>query len=96
MAFGYLVASLSPNPRAASITGQLLHMPMLFLSGAVMPLSLLPDGIQAVSQCLPMTHIVVLMQALWFGQEWPTLSVGVLLGILMVGGALSAWLFRWE
>ncbi len=96
MAFGYLVASLTPNARAASICGQLLYMPMMFVSGAVMPLSILPDGIRAVSQWLPMTHIVILMQSLWFGRGWPLPSVCVLLGILVIGGTLSAWLFRWE
>jgi ABC-2 type transport system permease protein len=96
MAFGYLVASLAPNARAASVVGQLLFMPMMFVSGVAMPRSLLPAGIQAVSEWLPMTHIVILMQDLWFGRGWPLLSVCVLLGILVVGGALSAWLFRWE
>ena len=88
MAFDYLIASLSPNPQAVSIAGQLLYMPMLLLSGAVMPLSILPGGIQAVSQWLPITHSVILMKALWFGQGWPMLSVWYLLVILVVGGAL--------
>ena len=96
MAFGYLVASLAPTARAASVGGQLLYMPMIFVSGATMPLSIMPDGIQAVSQWLPVTHIVILMQDAWFGRGWPMLSVWVLLGILVVGGALSARLFRWE
>ena len=96
MAFGYLIASLSPNSQAASIAGQLLYMPMIFLCGAMMPLSILPRGIQAVSQWLPIAHIVILMKALWFGQGWLMQSVWVLLGILVVGGALSARLFRWE
>ena len=96
MAFGYLVASLAPTARAASVGGQLLYMPMIFVSGATMPLSIMPDGIQAVSQWLPMTHIVILMQDIWFGRGVPMLSVWVLVGILVVGGALSARLFRWE
>ena len=90
MAFGYLVASLAPTARAASVGGQLLYMPMIFVSGATMPLSIMPDGIQAVSQWLPMTHIVILMQDIWFGRGVPMLSVWVLVGILVVGGALSA------
>ncbi|RJT01156.1 ABC transporter permease, partial [Halococcus sp. IIIV-5B] len=64
IAFGYLVASLSPTPRVASVVGQVLYMPMLFVSGAVMPLSALPDWLHAVAEVLPMTHVVRVMQAL--------------------------------
>lgn len=96
MAFGYLVASLAATPRIATAAGQLLFMPMFFLSGAAMPLNMLPPEIQSVAQWLPMTHIVILMQELWFGRDWPMLSVWVLLGLLLVGGTLSARLFRWE
>jgi ABC-2 type transport system permease protein len=96
IAFGYLVASLSPTPRVASVVGQVLYMPMLFLSGAVMPLSALPDWLHAVAEVFPMTHVVRVMQALWFGRGWPVGSVAVLVGVLVVGGGLSARLFRWE
>ena len=43
-----------------------------------------------------MTHVVALMQAVWNGGDWPLLSVGVLLGMMVVGGGLAARLFRWE
>ncbi len=96
---GEIFGIVGPNgagKTSAIVAGQLLFMPMIFVSGATMPRSLLPDGIQAVSEWLPMTHIVTLMQDLWFGRGWPMGSVGVLLGILVVSGGLSAWLFRWE
>ncbi len=96
MAFGYLVASLAPTPRIATAAGQLLFLPMFMLSGAAIPLNMLPDGIQMAAQWLPMTHVVTVMQGLWLAGEWPMLSVWVLLGIMVVSGVLSARLFRWE
>ncbi len=96
MAFGYLVASLAPTPRIATAAGQLLFLPMFMLSGAAFPLDTLPAGMQAFSQWLPMTHVVTLMQDMWFGNRWPGGTVAVLLGVLIVGGLLSARLFRWE
>ncbi len=96
MAFGYLVASLAPTPRIATAAGQLLFLPMFMLSGAAFPLDTLPAGMQSFSQWLPMTHVVTLMQDMWFGGSWPLFSVWVLLGLLTVCGVLAARLFRWE
>ena len=96
MAFGYLVASLAPTPRIATAAGQLLFLPMFMLSGAAFPLDTLPEGMQAFSQWLPMTHVVTLMQAAWFNSAWSMASVWILLANLVVGGVISVKIFRWE
>ncbi len=96
MAFGYLVASLSPTPRVATAVGQMLYLPMFMLSGAAIPLVLMPEGVRTVAQWLPMTHVVTLLQTLWLGGGWDRQSVWILVGMLVVGGVLSARLFRWE
>jgi ABC-2 type transport system permease protein len=95
---GYLVASLAPTARFAQVVGMLVFFPMMFLSGAGLPLQLLPEGIRRVSDFLPLTYVVRLLQGLWFGDAWlklwlPTL---VLVGMLVVGTVASARLFRWE
>ena len=96
MSFGYLVASLAPTPRIATAAGQLLFLPMFMLSGAAVPLDVLPGGVQAVAEWMPMTHVIRLMQGVWLGGVWAWESVWVLLGILVVASVLSARLFRWE
>jgi ABC-2 type transport system permease protein len=96
MALGYVVASLSPTPRVATAAGQILYFPMFMLSGAAIPLMMMPDGVQSVAQWLPMTHVVILLQTLWFGGGWAMTSVWVLIAMLIAGGVLSARLFRWE
>lgn len=96
MAFGYLVAGVAPSPRVAQVTGNLLYFPMMFLSGAALPLQILPEGVRAVSDWLPMTHMVTLLQDLWFGAGWTMTPVWVLVGLLVVGGVLSSRFFRWE
>ncbi len=96
MALGYLVASLAPTPRVATAAGQILYMPMFMLSGAAIPLMLMPDGVQSVARWLPMTHVVIVLQSLWLGGEWAMRSIWVLVAMLVVGGVLSARLFRWE
>jgi ABC-type polysaccharide/polyol phosphate export permease len=63
-----------------------------------MPIQLLPEGLQRVSNFLPLTYVVRLIQGLWFNDAWKTLwlPVLVLFGILIVGTVLAARFFRWE
>lgn len=96
--FGYLIASLAPTARAAQIIGMVVLFPMMFMSGSGMPLEILPESIQRISTFLPLTYVVRLLRALWFGQEWSVMWPSVLfLGIFMiVCGSLAARFFRWE
>ena len=95
---GYLIASLAPTARAAQVIGMVLLYPMMFLSGAGMPLEILPASLQRVSAFLPLTYVVRLLRGLWFGKPASELWVPILvLGVIMVVcGFLAARLFRWE
>ncbi len=95
---GYLLASLAPTARVAQVLGMIIFFPMMFLSGAGMPLQLLPATLQKVSEFLPLTYVVRLLQGLWFGDAWSSLWLPtlILVGILVVGTAASARFFRWE
>lgn len=96
IAIGYVIASLAPTSRVAQVAGQVLFFPMMFLSGAAMPLQIMPPGIQAVAEWLPMTHVVHLLQGLWFGGNWDSTALLVLTGLLVVGTGVSVLTFRWE
>lgn len=95
---GYLIASLAPTARVAQTLGMVIFFPMMFLSGAGMPLQLLPEVLQKVSDYLPLSYVVRLIQGLWFGETWSTLwfPALVLVGILVLGTALATRFFRWE
>jgi ABC-2 type transport system permease protein len=97
-ALGYLIASLAPTARSAQTIGMLIFFPMMFLSGAGLPLQMLPEGLRRVSEFLPLTYVVRLMQGLWFNDPWKTLWLPglVLFSILILGTIVSARLFRWE
>ncbi len=97
-AVGYVIASLAPTERTAQAIGQAVFFPMLFLSGATFPTELMPAWLQRVSDVLPLTQVVEVMQGAWFGRGvgslWPEI---LYLGALLVGGALlSVRLFRWQ
>lgn len=96
VAFGYLIASVAPTSRAAQVAGQVLFFPMMFLSGATLPLFIMPEGVQNVAEKLPLTYVVTLLQGLWFGRGWDVTAVLAMAAMLAVGTVVSARTFRWE
>ena len=95
---GFVLASVMPNARTAQVVGMVIFYPMLFLSGAGIPLEMLPDGVRKFSKFLPLTHVVTLLRGLWIGDSWNqhTTEVIVLVCLLVGGLLLSAKIFRWE
>lgn len=95
---GYLIASVASTARIAQVVGQLLYFPMMFLSGAAVPLQVMSADVRRVAEALPMTHAVRLLQNLWFGRGWrgSVTEVLVMVATLVIGLALSARTFRWE
>ena len=95
---GYLIASLASGARVAQVIGMVIFYPMMFLSGAGMPIELLPPSLQRVSDFLPLTYVARLLRGLWFGEPLVDhlFEVVVLIGILVVFGGVAARYFRWE
>lgn len=95
---GFILAGTMPTARTAQIVGLVILYPMLFLSGAGFPRELLPEGIQKVSNFLPLTYVVNLLRGLWIGETWGMhwLNVSVLAGMLVIGIVVSVRTFRWE
>jgi ABC-2 type transport system permease protein len=97
-AIGYLIVSLAPGARTTQVLGMVIFYPMMFLSGASIPLEVMPEGVRKISNFLPLTHVVTLLRGLWFGEGWGDhlTEVIILGGILVVGAGLAARFFRWE
>ena len=95
---GFVLASVMPNARTAQVVGMVIFYPMLFLSGAGMPLEILPESIRNFSKYLPLTHVVTMLRGLWIGESWSQHSteIWVLLGMTLVGIVISSFTFRWE
>ena len=95
---GYLIASIASGARVAQVIGMVIFYPMMFLSGAGMPIEFLPPSLQRVSDFLPLTYVARLLRGLWFGEPFVDhlFEVVVLVGILVVFGGAAARTFRWE
>ncbi len=95
---GFVLAGLAKSTRVAQTASMLIYFPMLFLSGATIPREAMPQTIRHISEYLPLTHVVILLRGLWFGEAWGRhlTEVAVLAGMLVVGVIISAKTFRWE
>ncbi len=95
---GLLLAGLLPNSRAATIVGNVLLQPMVYLSGATIPMSVMSPGMREFTRFIPLTHVVTLLRGMWLGDAWSQYqSEVVILGVILLVSAFAAMrIFRWE
>lgn len=98
-ALGLVVASITNTMQETQVLNQILWLPLIFLSGATLPLAYLPKMVQRLSVFLPATYLVTgLQQAIFFSKS--TLSLLVYFLALVCWAFLSFFvasqLFRWE
>ncbi|MDF2700350.1 MAG: hypothetical protein K0Q49_1908 [Haloplasmataceae bacterium] len=95
---GLLIAGVSKNAKMATAIAYIVYFPMLFLSGATMPLQMMPQSIVNISKALPMTYGVTLFKGIWLGDhliDYP-LEIIILFSITLVFGGLAVKFFKWE
>lgn len=96
---GLVIASVTNTMQETQVLNQLLWLPLIFLSGATIPLAYLNPTVQRVGLFLPATYLVNAMQQTIVYSASP-LSRYVEIGSLVAWAALtfflSVQLFRWE
>jgi ABC-2 type transport system permease protein len=95
---GMLIAALAQTEAVASVVANVVFFPMIFMSGATVPLEIMPSGMRHISDALPLTYAVNALKWAWLdkgGDDLP-LALGVLGGTFVICALLSARLFRWE
>lgn len=95
--FGMLIASVCSNVKAANLVCTIVYFPMLFLSGATIPFSILPDGLQKLSNILPLTQGIKLLKGYALGIEI-NLTIPLLVMVISIVTTVifSIKLFKWE
>lgn len=98
---GLVVASVTNTMQETQVINQLVWLPLIFLSGATVPLSSLPRVVQHVGLFLPATYLVTgLQSAIFTGASlwsWDLLlAVCSLAFWAILTFFLSDQLFRWE
>ncbi|WP_020519616.1 ABC transporter permease [Catelliglobosispora koreensis] len=94
---GMLIASVAGSEQTAIVIANIIYFPMIFLTGATVPLSLMPDAMQNISKAFPLTYAIDALRWAWVGTaDSLTLPLSVLGGTVVLTGIFAAWLFRWE
>ncbi len=98
-ALGLIVASVTNTMQETQVINNVIWFAFLFLSGATLPLFILPEWVQRVALFLPATFLVSGLESAMLG----TASAGeiasdffVLAAGLLIAFEISRQLFRWE
>jgi imidazolonepropionase-like amidohydrolase/ABC-type multidrug transport system permease subunit len=96
---GMIIAAVVNSAQEGAILTQIFYIPMLFLSGATFPVSIMPIWVQIIAQFLPATYLYQGMQAIMIGGQslaanlMPVLALVITLAVALTVGIK---LFRWE
>ncbi len=99
MSIGLLAGSVAKTEEAANGISQIIVLPMSFLSGSFFPTDGMPGWLEAISQALPLRHLVTASQSVLSRgggvmDALPTMGGLLLFAAVMTG--ISWKLFRWE
>jgi len=98
-AIGLILAAVANSVQESNILIQSLYMPMLFLSGATFPMTMLPAWARITAQYLPASYLVTGFQGVFYREEsllanWP--AILALTTTVVLATFVSVQLFRWE
>lgn len=95
---GFAISGLANTAGAGSGLAMIIFFPMLFLSGIMMPIEVLPAIMQTISEWFPGAYFVVIGQQIWLGES--IFQYGKEIAIVFASGVifyvLAIWLFKWE
>jgi ABC-2 type transport system permease protein len=96
---GLIMGSAAKDMRSAPAISNLIFFPMVFMSGAALPLDMLPGWLQGFGRMLPTTYLVqalegVMVRGEGLSQQGLPLAVMLTSGFIAFG--LNSLLFRWE
>jgi len=93
---GFFIAAIFKSGKVAQVVSYIVYFLMIFISGATVPLEIMPDNIRTFANILPLTHVVNLLQGTFHGQgigEQVT-AIYILVGIALVCGSIGAMMYR--
>ena len=95
---GMLVGTITKSVETASVIGNIITFPMMFLSGTFFPLSIMPQYLQSAAHVLPLFYIVEgLNNVMVYGNIGAALiDIAVTLVIALVIFVAAAKLFKWR
>jgi ABC-2 type transport system permease protein len=95
---GMLVGTISKSTETASVIGNVVTFPMMFLSGTFFPISLMPTYLQYLAHVLPLFYVIDGLNAVMIYNNYAqaTIDMLVVLIITIVAFVAAARLFKWR
>jgi ABC-2 type transport system permease protein len=95
---GMLVATLSKTTETASVIGNVITFPMMFLSGTFFPISSMPQYLQTFAHILPLFYVVEgLNNVMVYGNySGALIDIGVVAVITLIIFVAAAKFFKWR
>jgi len=99
VSLGFLLAGIARTNEAVVGLGQLVQFPMMFLSGLLFPMDMLPSFLGPVVNAMPLTYLGDALKQIMLGATplfplW--VDFAVLGGCLVLFSGLAVRFFRWE
>ena len=95
---GMLVGTISKSTETASVVGNVITFPMMFLSGTFFPISLMPTYLQTFAHVLPLFYIIDGLNGVMIYNNYTqaTIDLVVVAVITIVAFVAAARLFKWR
>jgi ABC-2 type transport system permease protein len=95
---GMLVGTVSKNTETASVVGNLITFPMMFLSGTFFPISLMPTYLQYFAHVLPLFYIIDGLNGVMIYSNYAqaAIDLAVVTVITIVFFVAAVKLFKWR
>jgi ABC-2 type transport system permease protein len=95
---GMLVGTVSKSTETASVVGNLITFPMMFLSGTFFPISLMPTYLQHFAHFLPLFYIIDGLNGVMIYSNYAqaAMDLVVVTAITIVFFVAAARLFKWR
>ena len=95
---GMLVGTVTKSIETASVVGNIITFPMMFLSGTFFPISLMPEYLRSVAHVLPLFYIVEGLNNVMVYENYAAalIDIAVTLVITVVVFVAAAKLFKWR
>jgi ABC-2 type transport system permease protein len=92
-----IISRFIKRPEAAMAATFSFVFPQMFLSGAIMPLDIMPDFMQTIAQIFPLYYIGQAFNASMlestFNQMWLPFGITVAMGVafFLIGSIITIW-----
>lgn len=95
---GVLSGSVAKTEEGASVIGNVITFPMMFLSGTFFPISIMPTWLQSVAKVLPLYYIINGLNSvmLYTDMKAAFLDIVVAIAVAVVVFAITYATFNWK